>query len=314
MFPNLNLFGTGRQALCCTLLFALPLFAFCIPRYSCDSFTATHSPDNKIDTLSLGAWIGLRAAVRHKLDSLIGEFEKKEQEMFPAPGDSSYIGRTPMDSDHAVELYELERRILLLKAAIDNIDRLEKSTQVYAISYVESGKYGGTLYNLTHHNIIFFIQENNVSSFIHETTHGGQFEKGGIVYRRISRHVTNSLLKINKDSLAGGFGDDFGDEIEAYRAQFAFDPSSVSGLDTAVKVNSLDAIDASWVVHLKWDNQHPYEVGGSADLALIPVTVQSDLKSLKEAYPWYPWKKIEDQWQGPHPLKSKKCWYKTSKR
>ena len=97
----------------------------------------------------------------------------------------------------------------ILAAVLQNLESLENSIQKYAIRHVEKTS-GETTYDIVHDVIIFNIQRNNTANFIHETTHGGQYQRGEIVYR-------DTLVPKWPDT-CGGLGDDFDDEIEAYKA------------------------------------------------------------------------------------------------
>jgi hypothetical protein len=277
-----------------------------------------------IDTPSLGPWTGMCAAINRRLKGLDSLFHVKEEKMFPdlAGKDSIHrdsilkaiihILKTPRYNDSTMELYELERQILLLKAVIKNLDRLEKSSQLYGIRYIEDEDKSGTRYDFRHRKIVFSIPPGSVANFVHETTHGGQFEDGEIVYDKSP--AANFSPTTEEDTLLLGIGNDFGDEIDAYKAQFAFDPHSVSGLNDSLKIYGLDDINAAWLVRLTADGKYPYALGGSAKLALIHVTVWSDLETLKKAYPWYPWDIKKRQWHGRYPLKSKKYLHRNPRR
>lgn len=81
-------------------------------------------------------------------------------------------------------------------------------------------------------------------------------------------------------------GQDLGDEIGAYRAQFAFDPSSVSGLTSSSTPTSFNAITSPWVQGItKTDGTKPYGPGGSANTGLVPVNINSNVNTLMQAYP-----------------------------
>lgn len=138
----------------------------------------------------------------------------------------------------------------ILKNVLDNLDSLQNSIQKYAIRHVRMPP-GETTYDIVHDVIIFNIKRNNTENFIHETTHGGQYEKGEIVYRNYrARGLPDTC---------GGVGDDFDDEIAAYRAQFAFNPNSVFDLPNKLDRHPrhLMEIDKPWLVNVEDTNQHP---------------------------------------------------------
>lgn len=76
------------------------------------------------------------------------------------------------------------------------------------------------------------------------------------------------------------------DEVGAYRAQWAFDPSSVSQLKSSSVADSYGAITAAWVQGITAsDGSRPYSVGGSANTGIVPVTINSSRNVLMQAYP-----------------------------
>ena len=94
---------------------------------------------------------------------------------------------------------------------------LEASDQVYSLSSTAEGENGGVTLN-TSTNVID-IKSGSTSNFVHEMTHAGQFEAGDMAF----------------DSKTGNtLAQDIYDEVSAYKAQFAYNPSSVSGLTSTV--------------------------------------------------------------------------------
>ena len=170
----------------------------------------------------------------------------------------------------------------ILKNVLENLDSLQNSIQKYAIRHVSEPP-GGTTYDIVHDVIIFNIQRNNTANFIHETTHGGQYEKGEIVYRD---YRTRGL-----PDTCGGVGDDFDDEIAAYRAQYAFDPHSVSDLPNKLDKHPqhLSEIDKPWLISVEDTNQHPpvsiYVPNRKDGVTERHVNIFSTRRDMIDAYP-----------------------------
>lgn len=79
---------------------------------------------------------------------------------------------------------------------------------------------------------------------------------------------------------------DIGDEVAAYKAQFAYDPSSVSGLTSTSRANSFGAITPQWVQGVTTSTgQQPYAPGGSANTGVGPLNVNSTREDFIRAYP-----------------------------
>lgn len=170
----------------------------------------------------------------------------------------------------------------VLKGVLANLDSLDSSFQKYGLHHIDTNP-GSSTYDIRHDIVLFNIQSHNTANFVHETTHGKQFQKGGIVYR-------DTLVK-NMDLVVGGVGDDFEDEIEAYQAQFAYDSSSVSGLTNLYysKVVSPDSITVIWLLGLVDSSGNQiYKPNGRDGIAAQPINIYSDKKAMKAAYPFAP--------------------------
>ena len=166
----------------------------------------------------------------------------------------------------------LNERIRRLKVFVPGLDRLESDDSTYYIIRKVSSELGtgGTIYNPRTGEVEFGIQDggNSTYSFVHEVTHGMQFMRGEMVFDRDS---------------GASVGDDIGDELEAYKNQFAYDTGSVSG------IHSFEAMDSVWLRGLK-DREGVFiygtEINGRYNvIGLKTVTVDSDIRTLREAYP-----------------------------
>ena len=160
-------------------------------------------------------------------------------------------------------------RLASLNSSIGTMETLEGSTQVYSLSHTGYGENGGVTLN-TSTNVID-IKFGSTANFVHEMTHAGQFETGDVAF-------TNTGMSLLQDVY---------DETAAYKAQFGYSPSSVSGLTSTSVANSFGAITPAWVQGLKdATGSTPYAVGGSANTGLIPVNINSTRDALIQAYPW----------------------------
>jgi|GEM_PF-3947061 len=216
-------------------------------------------------------WEKYRNEVVAKQDSLTGAIHDIDQEA-KSNGWSS--------KKYTNALGDLPQRLVSLNATLINLNLLDSSIQHYRIKDLEdvdSGK-AETLFNIQTCEIEFHIEKNNTASFVHETTHGALYERQEIAY----------LWGMYVDSAKGllqSFGNDYGDEVEAYRAQFAFDRASVCNLNSSSEAKSFRKITEDWVKDLTIGNDTPYKPGGFANIASVHVNVDSRVRDLKKAYP-----------------------------
>lgn len=76
------------------------------------------------------------------------------------------------------------------------------------------------------------------------------------------------------------------DEVSAYKAQFAYDPSSVSGLPSTSVANSFGTITPSWLQGLAGGTL--YAPGGTANTGIGPLNINSTRADFINAYPSNP--------------------------
>lgn len=207
------------------------------------------SSDTIIDPLSSFRWHTYRE-----------EIEKKQQKL---QEDSAVAAKRLHDKNTNAKFRILRQRLSTLTACLDTLSILQHSTQEYRIKDT-TGREGNTYYD-GNGRIIFAIA--NVDNFVHETTHGGQFETGSTAYNRLTgKAIANDVF----------------DEISAYKAQFAFDPGSVERLAPAIPIHSMEDMTVTWLLNLRNDTGYVYRnlVG------LIAVDIHSRRDSLMAAYPW----------------------------
>jgi RHS repeat-associated protein len=167
----------------------------------------------------------------------------------------------------AGKIGNMQDRINSLNGTISTLGTLESSTQVYSLSNLGTSANGGVTYDTTTGNIV--VAYGSTGNFVHEATHAGQFESGDIGFS------TNTGKVI---------GQDIQDEVAGYKAQFAYDPSSVSGLvsTSGVTANSFSNVTSGWVQGLGGGTL--YNPGGSANTGISPVNMNSTKSDLIKAY------------------------------
>jgi hypothetical protein len=161
-------------------------------------------------------------------------------------------------------------RLASLNSSIGTMRTLEGSTQVYSLSHTGYGEKGGVTLN-TSTNVID-IKFGGTANFVHEMTHAGQFETGDMAFNRSDGRQT--------------LAQDIYDEVVAYKAQFAYSPSSVSGLTSTSVANSFSAITPAWVQGITLlDGTKPYSKGGTFNIGIAPVNINTNRDGLIRAYP-----------------------------
>lgn len=168
----------------------------------------------------------------------------------------------------AGKIGNLNDRIGSLNGSLTNLGTLEASTQVYSLNTISSTGIGGVTYDSSTGNVV--ISYGNTANFVHESTHAGQFETGDIAFDGNTGQV---------------LGQDIFDEVAGYKAQYAYDPSSVSGLPSTsgTSVNSFNDITPAWIQGL--DGGTLYNSGGRANTGISPVNINSSKADLIKAYP-----------------------------
>lgn len=168
----------------------------------------------------------------------------------------------------AGKIGNLNDRVASLNTTLGMFTTLKNSTQGYSLSK-GTNEVGGVTYDPSSGSIV--ISFGTTSNFVHETQHAGQFEAGEIAF---DSKTGNTYLQ------------DVGDEVFAYQAQFAYDPSSISGLTSISKANSFGAITPQWVQGITTSTgQQPYAPGGYANTAVGPLNVNSKKADFIRAYP-----------------------------
>ena len=218
-----------------------------------------------IDADCKTTWDSLKKIVINKLDSLVMIVRDIKSKRHPDTLSKKFL--------------ELAHRISSLKTTQCNLELLEMSSQVYSVVFIKAdnagrANEGGTLYSTDKHEIVFSIGD--VANFVHETTHGGQYERDEFAF----------------DSTTGySLCNDLYDEMEAYKAQFAFNPKYFNGyISNFSKAHSFETITTSWVRGL-WnsdsDRDTVYSPGSphSAHIGIVSINVNSVRALVMDAYP-----------------------------
>jgi RHS repeat-associated protein len=162
-------------------------------------------------------------------------------------------------------------RIGSLNTSLGTMGTLESSSQGYSLSNTAAGENGGVTLNTGTNTIDIKFGSSNTGNFVHEVTHAGQFETGNMAF----------------DSKSGmTLAQDIHDEVSAYKAQYAYDPSTVSGLTSTSYANSFGAITTSWVQGLAGGTL--YAPGGTANTGIGPLNINSTRTDFINAYPSNP--------------------------
>ena len=163
---------------------------------------------------------------------------------------------------------DLGARISSINSTLGTMGQLEESSQVYALGGLDENGLGGLKYDNS--TGVITIGYSGTANFIHEVTHGGQFETGDLAF-----------------GLKGNFtlAQDVYDEISAYKAQYAYDPASVAGLPSNALIRTSDDITAGWVQGIVYKGENIYTPAGSARTGLYPVNINSTKADVIKAYP-----------------------------
>jgi hypothetical protein len=157
-------------------------------------------------------------------------------------------------------------RIKSLNGTLNNMSTLENSNQVYSLQSV-NGNAGQLRLDIATGNIV--IEYFSTANFVHEVTHGAQFESGNIGFG-FDPKTQNTWAVAN----------DLWDEVAAYQAQFNYSPSSVGG------ARKVDQINFQWVSNITdAKGNKPYGPGGEFKVGQHPLNANSTMLSVYIAYP-----------------------------
>jgi len=163
---------------------------------------------------------------------------------------------------------EVKSLIAIIDATLLDLDSMEMSCQSYGLDHIKSMESGSgwTDYDTGAKRII--IHYGPTANFIHESMHAWQFEKGDIGFRR---------------DKGTPVAQDLSDEVAAYKAQFAYEPS---GTFPSPAPGSLEGITEDWVHALKNSKGDSlYTLTGEAKTGIKKVNIDSSKSELIAAYP-----------------------------
>ena len=165
----------------------------------------------------------------------------------------------------------LEARTNSIQSTLDVMDIMRSSSQIYAIKKISTNELGGLFSEPRGQETVIFVKYGTRANFVHELVHVMQFEEGRIAFSEDGAPMFNDIYK----------------EVEAYQMQWAYNPSSVTGLRNAHGPFTVEkGITAEWVQGLyDINDEQPYKPGGYANVAVIPLDRNSTLKDLVPAYP-----------------------------
>lgn len=210
--------------------------------------SATSSAPKGINSLSLGEWSRHKELILAKRDSLSY-----------AILDISKSTREKAQQD----LVLLKSRLDKLEKVIARIGILENSDDEYVLKGTTKDE-GSTSWDVNRKCIVLTV--GSTANFIHELMHGWQYETGEIIFD----------ARFNKCYLQ-----DLEDEVEAYKAQYAYDPASVAQLPAASVVRSMPGITTLWVSGLtNKEGERSYAEHGK-----VRVNINSPKAMLMLAYP-----------------------------
>lgn len=174
------------------------------------------------------------------------------------------------------EITLLKDRLAVLDKVMHIINMLEKSDEEYILRPAHNAE--GSLSYDTHKKCIV-LTVGSTANFIHEIIHAAQYEAGEIIF---DAALDKSYLQ------------DLYDEVEAYQAQFAYDPASVAALTSGSVARSPEQITTQWVADLQSpDGGKIYE-----EHSRIRVNIHSPKATLLLAYPQFEnqLKYLADNW------------------
>ncbi|MDE6342063.1 MAG: hypothetical protein K2K93_07080 [Muribaculaceae bacterium] len=166
----------------------------------------------------------------------------------------------------AKKLGNKPERVASLNNTLATMKTIEESTQGYSLSRSE-----GNIGEVTLDDNIININyvDGDVSNFVHEVTHAGQFESGDISYRK----DTGSALFV-----------DIYDELQAYTAQFGYSPASLTGLNPEFSIRSLGDINRNWLAGIRNSDGLVYGDKIGISLGTISVSCYSNGFTIRSAY------------------------------
>ena len=206
-----------------------------------------------------------------KIDKASAEaFKRLRNEMQKTQaGLESQLERLTQKGAKQNRIDNLQERVTGMRSNMEMMNTIENSSQLYSLEKIEPTETGGVIFKPETNAIM--IQYANSANFVHELTHAGQFETGDVAFQ---------------SETGTPVAQDVYDEIAAYKAQYAFDPYSVSGLVSGSMINSMADITVPWLQSIA-DAQGNmiYSKGGSSRTNTILLNINSPKTTVLKAYP-----------------------------
>ena len=208
------------------------------------------------------------------------------------------------ESQHEIE--ELNERIFELNKVISNLRVLESSKCLFKLNTLNSNAaFGFVNYDMKDKTILINYVKESTHNFVHEATHAYQFTQGKIAFGT----KDNDYKPFTEYGMP--IAADLYDEVEAYKAQYVYDPKSVFDISSNKEIKTLKDIDADWVKNICIENSEPnkklimsvtgktpegptYDLYDVDIMGVIPVDINTPSGKLPEAYPKIPVWHIDD--------------------
>jgi RHS repeat-associated protein len=178
-----------------------------------------------------------------------------------------YINSQAESERDSLNVIQNEQLAILseLENVLDIMNVLENSTQLYSLNEWDVKGQGVTNYDSIDNSIC--LSYSGTALFVHEVIHAGQFETDDVLF----------------DMESGmGFAVDIYDEVDAFRAQYAYDPNSTKGI-AIVPPLGISGVDASWVRSI--GDFSLYARDGKNNTSQMPLNASSTLDDLNIAFP-----------------------------
>lgn len=229
-----------------------------LPASAINGASVKASAPKGINSLCLDEWSMHKELIINKRDSLQDAITDKEK--YSRNREKAFN-----------EIAGLKARVTNLDKVIHLINMLEKSDVEYVLRPSPKAE-GSTSYDTRKKCIVLTV--GSTANFIHEITHGGQYETGEIMF---DSQLDKSYLQ------------DLHDETEAYIAQFSYDPASVAALRSSSVARAMEHITPQWVADLQsQEGERTYR-----EHSRIRVNIHSGKATLLLAYP-----QLESQFKG----------------
>ena len=159
---------------------------------------------------------------------------------------------------------QYDKRIMYLNRTLSAMNEMYNSENMYSFENIsKTADIGNFTYDPKSEK--FIISYFDLSNLVHEIAHAGQYEDGEVGF---------FLFKDENGNITVQGIVDINDEIEAYRAQYAF--------DTFFGVNNIDEINTNWLHNIRHsDGNSMYTPGGIANTSQTNIHAYSQFGILR---------------------------------